>query len=278
MLLVAMFVGTQINAAGIEFQDLTLKEGLAKAKKENKQVFIDVYATWCGPCKYLTANIFTDDDLGEFMNKHFINLKIDGEKTDGIGLMTDYDLDAYPTMLFLSPEKEMKKKLVGVVSAPDIKKAGKGVVFPETTAMYKLQKQYDNGERDRSFMQDYIMESIDEGKDPEGVVSEYLELYPKLDLKDSKDFAIFCVGVEDLDNVYMTDFIKNAGTYNEMHSDLVPMKMESVIIGVMEDAVLQKEPNIINQGVDKVYNAYKEVYGDESFRKREIDRGFARNL
>ena len=53
---------THVQASGIEFQSLSLKQALDKANKENKHVFIDVYATWCGPCKYLVKEIFPDPD------------------------------------------------------------------------------------------------------------------------------------------------------------------------------------------------------------------------
>lgn len=36
---------------GIQFADLTWQDALKKAKKENKIIFVDIYATWCGPCK-----------------------------------------------------------------------------------------------------------------------------------------------------------------------------------------------------------------------------------
>ncbi len=80
----------EVGATGIEFQTLSLNDALAKAKKENKHVFIDVYATWCGPCKYLAKEIFPDSDLGEFMNEHFVSIQLDGEKGDGVMLMKKF--------------------------------------------------------------------------------------------------------------------------------------------------------------------------------------------
>ena len=38
---------------GVNFEHITFDEALAKAKAENKLVFMDCYTSWCGPCKYM---------------------------------------------------------------------------------------------------------------------------------------------------------------------------------------------------------------------------------
>ncbi len=44
---------------GMKFEHgITWKEIQAKAKAENKYIFMDAFTTWCGPCKYMAANIF----------------------------------------------------------------------------------------------------------------------------------------------------------------------------------------------------------------------------
>nr|MBA3971052.1 hypothetical protein [Bacteroidota bacterium] len=43
----------------IEFEHGTFSELLAKAKKENKMIYIDCYTVWCGPCKWMAKNVFT---------------------------------------------------------------------------------------------------------------------------------------------------------------------------------------------------------------------------
>ena len=50
-----LFVGLLLVAANglfaqITFTEVTFEEALAKAKAEKKNLFIDFYANWCGPC------------------------------------------------------------------------------------------------------------------------------------------------------------------------------------------------------------------------------------
>ena len=61
---------------GIQFFKGTWKELLTEAKKQNKPIFVDVYTTWCRPCKVLDKDVFPSEKVGEFYNKNFINYKI----------------------------------------------------------------------------------------------------------------------------------------------------------------------------------------------------------
>ena len=80
MVLITCYAG---HAQGIKFEEGTLNEVLAKAKVENKLVFIDVYTTWCGPCKQVAAEVFPNKLLGSFYNEIFINYKLDAESPEG---------------------------------------------------------------------------------------------------------------------------------------------------------------------------------------------------
>lgn len=79
------FLG-RVAAQGVEFRDLTFGQALEQARTENKLVFMDCYTSWCGPCKNMLKNVFTLPEAGEFMNAHFVCVKYDMEKGEGIGL------------------------------------------------------------------------------------------------------------------------------------------------------------------------------------------------
>jgi thiol-disulfide isomerase/thioredoxin len=262
--------GTATAGSGINFQKLTLKEGLEKAEKENKKVFIDIYATWCAPCKYLSANVFTDQELGNFMNENFISLKLDGEKTDGLALMGEFNLNSYPTMLFLSPEKEMLKKIVGGVSATTIKKGGKDVLFPEQTAIFKLEKRYKKGDREKDFLLDYISELKSEGRDPIEVVKLFLKSNSNLSLENEKEFLVFALGVSEMQDPNMKKFLANAEKYAQLHGDIAGEKMGDVLMELVDRAVKRKDSQIIVKELDTLFKPYKAVFGSDSFKKDKL--------
>jgi len=58
---------------------LTIEEAQAQAKKAPKPLMVDVYTSWCGPCRMLDANTFSDARLAEYVNKNFYPVKFNAE-------------------------------------------------------------------------------------------------------------------------------------------------------------------------------------------------------
>ncbi len=88
---------------GIQFHKGSFKEAVEQAREEDKLIFMDVYATWCGPCKMLKLNTFSTESAGDFFNQNFINLSIDGEKGHGIKIARTYGVEAYPSLFIIDP-------------------------------------------------------------------------------------------------------------------------------------------------------------------------------
>ncbi len=68
---------------GIRFEEGSFSTILKKAKDLKKPVFIDVYTSWCGPCKRMAKEIFPKKEVGEKFNASFINYALDAEKGKG---------------------------------------------------------------------------------------------------------------------------------------------------------------------------------------------------
>jgi thioredoxin 1 len=109
---------------GIQFKVNSLEEAKKAAKKEKKIIFIDAYASWCGPCKMLDKNTFSDASVGKYFNEKFINFKVDCEKhADGPEVMKTYGVSAYPTLLWVDAEGKLVKKEIGYKSPEQLLRA-----------------------------------------------------------------------------------------------------------------------------------------------------------
>lgn len=101
--------------SGIHFRDITFEQALAQAKKENKPIFMNVYAVWCAPCTNLKKTTFMSDKVGDVMNNNFINISIDAEKGEGIQLARKYEVTAHPLMLVIDSDGNIQKRILGYV-------------------------------------------------------------------------------------------------------------------------------------------------------------------
>jgi thiol:disulfide interchange protein len=113
-----VFLGKKPAAdEGIQFKKISFEQALKEAKVSNKLIFMDAYAEWCGPCKYMAANVFTDAEVGKLFNDEFINLKIDMEKGEGPALAAKFQVRAYPTLFFIDGDGNVVKKVLGAQPA-----------------------------------------------------------------------------------------------------------------------------------------------------------------
>ena len=118
----------QVEEQGIQFLNLSWEEALQKAQAENKLIFVDFYAEWCGRCKRLKENTFPDPEVGALFNKNFINLAFDIEKVDGKALAEQYNVRRHPTLLFVNGQGEVVEQATGFHSARKLIELGQSTI------------------------------------------------------------------------------------------------------------------------------------------------------
>ena len=111
---------TPNDVNGISFIEQDWSKALAQAKTQNKLVFLDIYATWCGPCKLLKKNTFSNAQVGEFFNKNFVNVSVDGEQGVGPDLAQQFAIEGYPTLIVTDKTGKLLLYSVGYMNANDL--------------------------------------------------------------------------------------------------------------------------------------------------------------
>lgn len=77
---------------------------LREAQAKDKILLLDFYADWCLPCKMMDQDVFTDQDIGDYLNETFIPIKINGDKDPGRKIANQYLVAGFPTLLWLRPD------------------------------------------------------------------------------------------------------------------------------------------------------------------------------
>lgn len=122
---------------------MSMNEALAAQAQNPKKIFMDVYTDWCGPCKMLDKNTFTNKRLIRYVNKHYYAVKFDGEGTEAI----DYKdftytnpnhqperkgrnaqhffadalrINAYPSLVFFDENGDLIQALPGYKTAEEL--------------------------------------------------------------------------------------------------------------------------------------------------------------
>lgn len=63
---------------------MSMEDAQAAAKKSPKPLFVDVYTSWCGPCRMLDARTFGDARVAEYVNKHYYPVKFNAESGEPV--------------------------------------------------------------------------------------------------------------------------------------------------------------------------------------------------
>lgn len=186
-------LSAQEEKVGVRFvENKSFSEILSKAKVENKLVFIDCYTSWCGPCRKMAKDVFPQKEVGDYINGKFVAAKIDMELGEGPSLAKRFDVNAYPTLLFLNAEGEVLHRILGGRSVADfIKEVEFGLNHSDESN--RLAQQYEGGNRSPEFLQKYLDVLAEQRRMNERklVMEEYLKEKTSALLTDTLAFRFF---------------------------------------------------------------------------------------
>lgn len=142
-LVVLVSLSFKPNLTGKKINWITMEQAITAQKKNPKKIMIDAYTTWCGPCKMLDKNTFSNPDLIEYVNQNYYAVKFNAEGNEVVkfkgktytnpnfdpnktGRNSQHQLtqtlgvSAYPTILFLDEKAEIITPVIGYRTAQEL--------------------------------------------------------------------------------------------------------------------------------------------------------------
>jgi len=202
-------------AQGINFFGGTLMELKTKALQENKIIFVDAYTTWCGPCKWMSANTFPDKEVGNQFNTNFISYKFDMEKGEGLQFAKDYNVRAYPSLVFIDGKGNLVHKAIGALDATELIQLGKDAMNPEVR-LSSLTEQYEEGRRDNAFIQKYLNTASNAMIDVKEAADWYFHTQSKEALLSAENYDLITSFVRNPNHPTFKFLVNNKDTYQEI--------------------------------------------------------------
>ncbi|MFM9948507.1 MAG: thioredoxin family protein [Saprospiraceae bacterium] len=248
---------------GMKFTERAWSDLLAKAKASDQIIFMDAYTTWCGPCKMMSKNVFTDKEVGDYYNANFINVKMDMEKGEGIDLASKYEVRAYPTLLFIDGDGAIVHRAVGYHEAAAFVELGKKAKDP-TSRISGMKARYASGDRDPVFLQTYtqtLYNAMDSGFGD--AAASYLATQSDWNTQENVQFIFQYL--ETVDSKLFDHLLKNKAVFEQTFG-------KEVVMGKVEQLIAQKvlgsdQPDL--KVADALYaKAYPENAGEMSARFR----------
>ena len=244
-----------IQAQGIEFFEGSYQEALAKAEAEEKLIFVDAYATWCGPCKRMAKNVFTHPDVGEYYNQAFIALKLDMEKPQGREFGEKFPVRAYPTLFYINEKGELLKKVVGGKSVEQFLALGQEIAgsYDRSGDLAEL---YESGERDFDTVLKYVSALNNANKSSTKIANDYLR--EQKDLSTEQRARFLYEAMTSADSRLFTLFIKNRAAIESLVGDeKVEEKITEACWKTIDTAIEFDSPDLLSEAKQKMSDHLK---------------------
>jgi len=215
---------------GIQFDhNSTWKDLLAKAKQEKKLIVLDAFTSWCGPCRWMAKNVFTNDTVAEYYNKTFVCAKIDMEKGEGPEIAKQYAVRNYPTLLYINGDGELIHRTCGVnyngQAAMKFIEDGKTALDPDKS-LSAIKKKYDAGKLESAAVPAYLNMLQSACMSAGAEAAKYLSAQPEKALTSRANWNIIRDYVDDPNAKEFVYLVNNNSAFASLYTkDSVDMKI-----------------------------------------------------
>ena len=247
-------------AQGLQFEN-KWEQAVEKATLENKLIFVDFYADWCGPCRYLEKEVFPQEEVGAYFNENYISVRVDAEKEEQ-ALVKKMNIQAYPTLVFYSPGQEIIYRQEGALSAEELVTLGKQVKkfnsLGENPALEQM-SQVD--------LKDYLIilkaQDFDRAKN---IAEGFLDKVEGPDLQQDFNLFLLTTFVQDFDHKHFQYLLNHMDSFSAQEERITPY-ISSLLDKFVSMAITNRRLDFMDQYA-ALHAAYAQTFEEEP---KELD-------
>jgi thiol-disulfide isomerase/thioredoxin len=239
-----------VTTAQVEFIEVVTEEDMEgaerKGQEEGKMLFVDVYATWCGPCKMMDRDVYSDQEVGRFMNGHFINVRMDGETPFGRKYSAANGLQGFPSMFVFSSTGERVGQIVGFRPAGELLTTLGGMV-ENFAAVRKYRIDHQQGTLQMSDYPGYIkaLQGMGMENEAEELAAEYISKRKGVELSDD-DIRVVAY-YSGLNDPWWSQFSADRDRLKRVLSEEFKPAMDRIYSNTLSDAVEKGDLELVSR-------------------------------
>ena len=264
--LLYIFVSLQALQSQNQFvpDDTTYKTALENAKKQEKPLFVMLYADWCPHCNQMKKDVFSDPNVMAFLNKNFVCVWKNIEKEEGIALKNKFNTKSLPAFLFLDQNNEtLLYALKGELKTAAFMTEVNNALNPKMQLPY-LEKEFLAEPNNSTKFFEYL-NTLKKGKDRTELslpTHVYLETQSDAQLVSETNWRVIANGVTDINSREFQYVLKHQKDFAAVASqNRVDRKIESIVNELLRPLV---------DNLDTI-NYYKQREIAKSIRLQQTD-------
>ncbi len=222
---------TPLSGDSIHFRNVSLDEGLKMAQAEKKPVFFMCYASWCEHCKRMKEEVFKITAVADYYNKHFVCLKQDMEKGDGIILHKKFQVRSYPTFVFLDSIGTTLFQSSGEKNDTMMIELGKTALTPTMQYPY-LKQQFEKDLSNSDKCYNYVFALRLAMLDCNEPAQKHLATQTEAQLLNAVNWKIIANGIRDINSREFQFVLSHQKEYAAIAS---PIRVERKIVNIADE-------------------------------------------
>lgn len=170
----------QSFSQGVKFENATWSKVVNRAKGQHKMIFLQLQSEKCQECNVIADSAFNTKALGDFFNKRFVSVRLDGTLNEGAELAKKYHVTGFPVSLYIDENENLLNRYNGSTNNFNFYIGQANIAFSrkKEIPLETFENEYATGTRTPLFLESYIKKRNELKLPTASLLDEYVSVLP----------------------------------------------------------------------------------------------------